>query len=324
MIRSTRPGPVSLRLSVTDRCQLRCLYCMPPAGVKKLPRSQVLRFEEIVRLVGLVKSRFGLSKVHLTGGEPLLRTGVIDLVGMLAEQGVGEIALTTNGQLLAGAAAALKRAGLRRVNVSLDSLDSQTFARLTRGGRLERTLEGLAAAQESGLSPVKINMTVLRGINDHEVVRVARFGLARGWEVRFLELMPIGPAAGMFPEWFVPSARVAAALSGELDLCPLPQRLGASARVFRARDGDGREGRIGFISPHSEPFCRGCRRLRITASGRAVGCLALGVGADLRPLLRPWSPSSPARIVRAIRQALARKRRGGSFSTRNLMVHTGG
>jgi len=317
-------GPISLRISVTDRCQLRCIYCMPACGVPKRSHSDVLTFEQIVRFVRTVKRRFGLSKVHLTGGEPLLRTDIDLLVAMLAEQGAPDLAVTTNGQLLGQLAGRLKDAGLKRVNISIDSLAPETFCRVTRGGELQRTLDGLDAALDSRLAPVKINVTVLRNVNTQQIAGIARFGLHRGCEVRFLELMPIGPAAGQFDHLFVSSAEVKTALSEAFDLSPLPGPPGGTSRRFLVTDTRGRKGVIGFISPVSEPFCAGCRRLRVTACGQLVGCLAIGRGPDIRALLRRSAGPDPDQLVRAVREALGVKRSLHAFPTKNLMTFTGG
>ncbi len=324
MISPPQEQPISLRISVTDRCQLRCVYCMPPGGVPKRSREDILSFEEIVRFVRAVKSHYGLSKVHITGGEPSVRPNIVDLIERLAREGISDIALTTNGHLLCGTALALKNAGLKRVNISWDSLTPKTYARLTRGGDLERALEGLDAALCSGLSPIKLNMIVIRGFNSGEVVKIARFGLDRGCEVRFLELMPIGPAAEHFDKWFVSSDQVRAKLSKAFDLCEAPARPGHSSRRFVAKDRQGRQGVIGFISSISGPFCAGCRRLRLTASGQLVGCLGIGTGVDIRPLLRGTGPADGRRLVEAIQEALSLKRNGQAFVTRNLMTLTGG
>jgi len=320
------PGsaPVSLRISVTDRCQLRCPYCMPPEGVPLVDRAQVLRFEEMLAVVRAVRERFSLAKVHLTGGEPLIRRGLADFVARLAAEGPPDLALTTNGHRLAALAADLARAGLRRVNVSLDSLDAQVYAALTRGGMLAAALGGIDAALAAGLAPVKLNMVVLRGVNDGEVVRVARWGLARGCEVRFLELMPIGTAAGRFGREFVSSAEVRARLAGAFDLAPLPPVPGASSRNFRARDADGRTGVLGLISPCTAPFCEGCRRLRLTARGRLLGCLAQAEGIDLAPLLRAPGGPDAAALGEAAEQALGLKRAARRFADQGPMVAIGG
>jgi len=324
MIAPRQPHAVSLRISVTDRCPLHCLYCRPPAGVRAAPRRAVLRFDEIVEFVGLVRSRWHVSKVHLTGGEPLVRRGVVELVARLAGLDIADLALTTNGQRLAGMAADLRGAGLRRVNVSLDSLDPGTYRGLSRGLHLERTLAGIDAARRSGLAPVKLNMVVLRGINDHEVGRIARFGLQRGCEVRFLEVMPIGAAAARHGEWFVPSEEVRERLAAVFRLEPLPAEDSASSRTFRAADGAGRAGLIGFISPCSRPFCSGCRRLRLTATGRLLGCLAQADGIDVRPFLRRRRPRDRQPLLAAVREALRVKRRERRFADQQPMICIGG
>lgn len=324
MIDLAPTDPISLRISVTDRCQLCCTYCMPACGVPKRSHSDVLTFEEIAAFVRVVKRRFGLSKVHLTGGEPLLRRDVDVLVAMLAEEQVGDLAMTTNAQLLTQQARRLKDAGLQRVNVSIDSLDPSRFAQITRGGDLQRTLDGLDAAIAEQLNPVKINVTVLRGVNDEQVVEIARFGIDRGCEVRFLELMPIGPAAEQFDSLFVSSAEVSVKLARAFDLTAAAGPAGASSRRFVARDGDAREGIVGFISSCTKPFCAGCRRLRLTACGQLVGCLGIGQGPDVRALLRRSAGPDPDQLVRAVREALGVKRSLHAFPTKNLMTFTGG
>ncbi len=324
MIRPSRQQPISLRISVTQRCQLRCLYCMPPEGVPKRDRADILSFEQIVRFVRILKSNCGLSKLHITGGEPLVRPHVADLIGMLVREGVGNIALTTNGHLLGDLALPLKKAGLDRLNISLDTLDSATYRHLTRGGDLRDTLAGIDAAMASGLRPIKLNMIVIKGLNSDEVVPIAQFGLDRGCEVRFLELMPIGPGAEHFAEWFVPSTQVKAKLSEAFDLTPEPIRPGDSARRYFATDGQGREGFLGFISSTSKPFCAGCRRLRLTACGELVGCLATGLAVNIQPLLRGAQVDTADRLMEIVQEALRLKRDGGGFVTRNLMTLTGG
>ena len=324
MIVCGQEQPISLRISVTDRCQLRCLYCMPPEGVPKRGRQDILSFEEILRFVRLVKSHFGLSKVHITGGEPLVRPNIPDLIEKLVREGIADIALTTNGHCLPEAAWQLKQAGLKRINISLDSLDPRTFARLTRGGNLRHAMEGLTAASRNGFSPIKLNVIVMRGFNSDEVVQLGRFGLDRGCEVRFLELMPIGPAAEHFDEWFVSSAEVRVRLSKAFDLYSEPTRLGDSSRRFLARDNQGREGFIGFISSNSGPFCTDCRRLRLTACGELVGCLAVGKALGIRHILRGVQPAATPRLIEAAQKALGLKRNGQAFVTKNLMAMTGG
>jgi cyclic pyranopterin phosphate synthase len=324
VVRSQPLRPISLRLSVTDRCQLHCFYCSPPGDGEELSSREMLDFEEMLRFIRMVKGRFGLSKSHITGGEPLLRPGVADLVAMVAREKVPDLALTTNGQLLGGAALDLKRAGLHRVNISLDSLNAETFRQLTRGGELHHTLTGIEASLHCGLSPVKLNTTVLRNVNCRELVDIARFGLERGCQVRFLELMPIGPAAERFEDFFVPSAEVRAKLAEVFDLRPAPARSDSSSRNYTATGSQGRRGLIGFISSQTVPFCHDCRRLRLTAAGRLIGCLARGEGPNIRSFLRNGDSCDAEALVESIQNAIRLKRDAGHFSTSELMARIGG
>ena len=314
---------LSLRISVTDKCQLRCVYCMPPEGIDLLPHEDVLRFEEIVRFVRVMCGAYESVKVRLTGGEPLVRRGVVDLVRMIAEIEPSDLALTTNGQRLAEMAGELKRAGLRRVNVSLDSLREDTYARFTRNGDLSRTLAGIDAAVAAGLTPVKLNTNVARGVNSDELGDLVRFAMGRGCEIRFLEMMPIGPAAELSEQWFFPSAEVLAALGKEFTVEPTPTPRGSAARNYSVTDADGRTGTIGVISSCSQPFCAECDRLRLTAAGELIGCLALGEGVDIRPLLR-GGEADEAKLQAAAMAALGSKRNDLDFPTRRNMAGVGG
>jgi len=320
----SRQRGVSLRLSVTDRCCLRCLYCKPAEGVPLAPRRDVLCFEEMVRVARALDRHVGLTGVRLTGGDPLARADIPELVRMLADLHPPDLALTTNGQRLAPMAEALKAAGLKRVNISLDTLKPDTFRAMTRGGELQATLDGIDAALHAGLAPIKLNVTVLRNVNDREVVDLARYGLQRGCQVRFLELMPIGVAASRHRAWFVPAREVRARLQAAFNLAPLPYEPGATSRNLAARDADGRSGVLGFIAPCSEPFCTGCRRLRLTATGRLLGCLARPEGPDLRPLLRGPVPASDSQLAAAAQKALAVKHTGRRFTEQAAMAAIGG
>ncbi|NIA22343.1 MAG: radical SAM protein, partial [Anaerolineaceae bacterium] len=249
---------------------MRCVYCMPPEGIEKIQRRDILSFKEVVRFVRVVRSRFAVSKVHITGGEPLARSGIVDLLAKLVDLGLEDLALTTNGQLLADLAPDLKRAGLQRVNLSLDSLDEGTYRTITRNGHLPPVLKGLEAALRHGLSPVKLNTVVLAGLNDHEVVDMVRFAIAHGCQIRFLELMPIGCAASACDGLFVSNRILRNRIEDVLSLRPLPRQPGASSRNFLAVDRRGRQTVVGFISPNSEPFCGDCNRLRLTSEGRLI------------------------------------------------------
>lgn len=315
---------LQLRVSVTDRCSLRCAYCAPENGSAKAAREEVLSYEEIARFVAAIKARYGLTQVRLTGGEPLLRAGLDRLVAMLAAVGATDLALTTNGQRLAEMAGPLKQAGLNRINISLDSLSPATFAAITDGGILEKTLAGIGAALRAGLDPVKLNMVVMRGVNDHEVADLVRFAAGYGCQMRFLELMPIGVAAAGFKDRFVSSAEVIERLAGEFALTELPIDTRSTSRNFVAEDHSGRWTTIGFISPSSQPFCAGCRRLRLTATGVVLGCLARPTGIPIAPLLRSESEMDVEALVAAVEKALSMKRSDSQFEQPQAMVGIGG
>jgi cyclic pyranopterin phosphate synthase len=274
--------PISyLRISVTDRCNLRCVYCMPPEGVPWRSHNEILRYEEIELIVRAAAS-LGISKVRLTGGEPLVRLGFVELVHMLARiPGIDDLAMTTNGTLLARYAAELAQAGLKRVNVSLDTLKPERFRQITRQGDLATVFEGIAAAREAGLAPLKVNTVIVRGLNDDEVVDFARLTLEGDWHVRFIELMPLGANTAWAGDGYVSinevRRRIEAAL-GELQATKVGVGNGP-ARYYRL---PGAVGTIGFISPVSEHFCYQCNRLRLTADGRLRPCLLSDYEIDLR------------------------------------------
>lgn len=324
MIASGQQQSISLRISVTDRCQLRCLYCMPPEGIPKRDHQDILRFEEIVSFVRALKSHYKLSKVHITGGDPLVRPGIVKLVEMLGIEGIEDLAFTTNAQALGSMAHDLKQAGLNRVNISLDSLNEKTYAWLTRGGQLQRTLEGIEAALREGLAPVKLNTVVLRGHNDTEVVNMTRWAIKHRCCIRFLELMPIGCAKTNFQDLFVPTAEVKARLEESFDLKAQPYKTAQSSRNFLARDPQGREGLVGFITAHSEPFCHGCRRLRLTSTGQLIGCLAREKSLDAKSLIRSNAQDMDSALCETIESALALKRSDNKFKSSRTMASVGG
>ena len=317
--------PVSVRISVTDRCQLRCAYCMPPGGIPVRPHEDILSFEEIVRFVRELQSGFDLRKVRITGGEPLVRRGIVNLVAMLAGLHLRDLALTTNGQRLPEMAADLKRAGLHRVNVSLDSVSPAVYRSLTRGGDLEKTLNGIQEAIRVGLAPVKTNTVVVRGVNDGELPDIVRFALANGCHARFLELMPIGPARTDFAERFVPAAEVRAKIEASFQLTPIRGAgAGASSRDFMAEDGSGRRGTVGFIESESRPFCSGCTRLRLTSTGELVTCLARQESVSIREVLRVDSREAGNELRRLVAAALGGKSHRAAFASGRLMAAVGG
>jgi cyclic pyranopterin phosphate synthase len=294
-----------LRISVTDRCNLRCVYCMPEAGVTLMSHGDILTYEEIYT-VAKVAAGLGINKIRFTGGEPLVRLGLADLVKMLAGiDTIDDISLTTNGILLAQNAATLKAAGLRRVNISLDTLQPEKFHRITRCGELANTLEGIKAAHEAGLEPVKINMVVMAGINDDEVIDFARKTVSEGWHVRFIEHMPVNGEEPIAERLFsVSEMRKRIETLGTLE--PWKVDVGnGPAKYFRL---PGAAGTIGFITPITEHFCYQCNRLRLTADGKLRPCLLSEEEIDLRGPLR--SGASPDEIKRLIEQAIARKPQG--------------
>ena len=265
-----------LRLSVTDRCNCRCTYCMPAGGVPMLGHRDILSFEELTEVVTAC-AQLGVRKVRLTGGEPLVRRGLPELVRMIrAVPGVEELAMTTNATLLAPVAAELHHAGLDRLNVSLDTLDAARYAELTRGGSLEDALAGLAAARDAGFSHTKVNCVLMGGVNDADVPRLAELARTEPIDVRFIELMPMGPCAGWPKARFVPAETVLEAVPG---LVPL--RRDGVAELWHA---PGWVGNVGLIRPMSHRFCDGCSRIRVTADGRLKPCLHSAAEIPLRGL----------------------------------------
>ncbi|MGY4706627.1 GTP 3',8-cyclase MoaA [Candidatus Bipolaricaulota sp. J31] len=312
-----------LRISVGDRCDLRCIYCR--AGTQALaPKGEVLSFEEIVDVVR-VATEFGVRRVRLTGGEPLLRRDIVRLVGLLRERcDLEDLSLTTNGTRLARLARELARAGLGRVNVSLDSLKPGRYRAITRGGDLETVLSGIELAAEAGLAPVKINTVVMREVNDDEIPDLARFALERGFVLRFIELMPVGEAVrdGFWRRAFVGAEEIRARLVRDFSLVPADGAAGSGpARYFRA---EGLPGAVGFIPAISRPFCADCNRLRVTATGELRPCLAFDVGIPLREPLRR---GDLGKVREAFAAAVAAKPPGHRWhevSTRTGMDELGG
>ena len=270
-----------LRISVTDRCNFRCIYCMPEEGMQWMPRTEVLTFEEIERVARLFVSRFEFTAIRLTGGEPTMRHRLPALVARLARLGV-DLSMTTNGSSLARDARALRDAGLPRVNISLDSLRRERFLQLTRRDELESVLNGIDAAVQAGFSPVKLNVVCMEGINDDEIVDFAVFGRARGIEVRFIEWMPLDGGHTWSRVQVVPGERIFSTVSAVFPLRPL-DRDDAPAEVWEYVDG---AGRVGAISSVTAPFCASCDRVRLTAEGRLRSCLFSLEETDLRSMLR--------------------------------------
>ena len=287
-----------LRISITDRCNFRCTYCMPAEGMQWLPRSEVMTFEEIERLARLFVERYGVEGIRLTGGEPTVRAHLPVLVSKLAALGV-DLAMTTNGATLRLVAHELRDAGLRRVNISLDTLDREKFHRMTRRDELVRVLDGIEAAQEAGFDPVKINTVVERGVNDDEIVALAAYGRDRGVEVRFIEFMPLDATGHWMNDKVVGQDEIVAALAAEFPMEQMPARGAAPADRWRYLDG---RGTVGIIPTVTKPFCGDCDRVRLTAEGQFRTCLFATDEFDLMTAMRAGETDDElaVRIERAV------------------------
>ena len=285
ILRDTFNRPVQdLRISVTDRCNFRCTYCMPLDEYEWLEKSEILSFEEITRLARLF-IQLGVEKIRLTGGEPLARRDLNKLIAQLsALDGAPELCLTTNGSLLAEKVAALKAAGLRRVNVSLDSLKPDRFRHITKRGELDRVLEGLFAAKNHGLHPIKINAVIERGVNDDEILDLVEFSREHGLALRFIEYMDVGNANNWKSDKMVSKKEILEIINARFPLRKVGRDKGSAPSVdYQFRDGSGD---IGVIASVTEPFCSTCTRARLTADGKLVTCLFSQTGYDLKTLMR--------------------------------------
>jgi len=298
-----------LRLSVTDRCDLRCVYCMAE-DMHFLPRRQLLDLEELYRLARVFVGR-GVRKIRLTGGEPLLRPGIVGLCERIAAlPGLDELVLTSNGSQLVKLAAPLAAAGVRRLNISLDSLDPQRFRAITRNGDLQRVLDGIEAGRQAGFARIKLNTVVMKGRNADEVLDLVDYAVARGLDISFIEEMPLGDVGHSRGERFCSSDEVRALIARRYALIDCDERSGGPARYLRLPDHPGT--RVGFISPHSENFCASCNRLRITAEGRLLLCLGHAEALDLRELMR--NEADDRALHAAIDGAVLEKAAGHDFS----------
>ena len=294
-----------LRVSLTDRCNLRCAYCMPPEGLDWLPGDEVLTGEEIVRLITIGVTRLGIREVRFTGGEPLLRRDLESIVSRTAALSPRpEISLTTNGIGLSRRAGALREAGVDRINVSLDTLRPEVFRKLARRDRLPDVLEGLAAAAAAGLTPVKVNTVLMRGINDDEAVPLLAYCLSHGYELRFIEQMPLDAQHGWKRAEMVTADEIFASLSSSFTLTPDEERArgAAPAETFLV---DGGPARVGVIASVTRPFCGSCDRVRLTADGQVRNCLFAREESDLRSALRSGAPDEE--IARRWQAAVAVK-----------------
>lgn len=297
-----------LRISLTDRCSLRCTYCMPAEGVPWLPGATLLTTDELVR-IARVGVELGITEIRLTGGEPLLRPDVVDVVARLSElsgpAGPVELSLTTNGLRLPALAGPLADAGLTRVNVSLDTLDRDRFTALTRRDRLPGVIAGLAAARAAGVSPIKINSVVMRGVNDDEVADLVAFAIENDYQMRFIEQMPLDPGHTWDRREMVTGVEILAALRERFDLMPVPGRGAAPAELWTI---DGGPATVGVIASVTAPFCGSCDRVRLTADGQLRSCLFAREESDLRTPLREGADD--AALAGIFRACLAGKRAG--------------
>jgi GTP 3',8-cyclase len=315
-----------IRLSITDRCDFRCVYCMSE-DMTFLPRDEVLSLEECARLVKAFVS-LGVKKVRITGGEPLVRKNALwlfDEIGRLP--GLRELVMTTNGSQLEHKAQALKKAGVRRINISLDSLDAKRFRKITRVGDLDKVLCGLAAAKAAGFENIKLNTVLMRGFNDDEAVSLVDFAIAQNIDISFIEEMPLGKVDHTRDSTFVSNEATLKLLQQHHALIPSAESTGGPARYWRI---PGTQTRVGFISPHSHNFCESCNRVRITCKGELYLCLGQEDKIDLRPLLREF-PHDDIPLIEAILGSMQIKPKGHDFDLRRaepavirFMSHTGG
>ena len=294
-----------LRVSITDRCNLHCSYCRPKEGISLRGHDDILRYEEIIRIVSMAV-KLGLIKVRITGGEPLLRRGFIEFIASLNKiQGLQDISLTTNGILLEEYAQGIFDAGIHRINISLDSLNKEKYFRVTNGGNLEAVLRGIAKAEEIGFSPIKINTVAIKGFNDDEVLAFAKLAVDKPFQMRFIELMPMGQASLEHGADYLPVTQLMQKISAKFELEQIKVKENKSAgpaTIFRIKGG---RGEIGFINPVSSHFCSTCNRLRLTADGRLRACLIKEEEIDLKKALS--EKCSDSVLERLIREAILLK-----------------
>ena len=306
----------NLRVSVTDRCNIRCFYCMPDENIRFKPRSEILTFEEITRFV-TVAAELGVDKLRLTGGEPLVRSDLPQLVAMLARiPGIRDIALTTNGLLLAEHAQALREAGLGRLNVSLDALSEENFQRVARRPGLQKVLDGIAAAQAAGFDRIRLNAVAIRGLTEEELIPLSEFAREHQLELRFIEFMPLDAEQKWQTDQVLSGEYIRARLEDRFGKLVPAERPDPSQPAVDYAYADGR-GRIGFINPVSQPFCSDCNRLRVTAEGKVRNCLFSIEEWDARPLLRSGAPS--AELTRLLRDCIGAKKPGHGIDSEHFV-----
>jgi len=302
-----------LRISITDRCNLRCIYCVPDGFFPKLPHDEILRYEEILRIVKIAV-RLGVTKVRVTGGEPLVRKGVYGFLEALGQiSGLSDVSLTTNGVFLAHQIHRIRKAGIRRINISLDTLNREKYRRITGVDRFDAAWEGIRSAHESGFHPIKINVVVIRGVNDDELIDLARLSIEHPYFVRFIEYMPMGVhCMNMDQQMLAP------------EILTQIEGIGTLEPVFKAKsDGpaeryrfNGAAGEIGLIRPISHHFCQDCNRLRLTASGQLRVCLLSKIQVDLKGPMRDGA--TDAELAEMIKEAILRKPQDHGLSLRNV------
>jgi len=300
-----------IRLSITDRCDFRCVYCMSE-DMAFLPRDEVLSLEECVRLVKIFVA-LGVKKVRITGGEPLVRKNALWLFEEIGQlPGLRELVTTTNGSQLEHQAQALRKAGVKRINISLDSLDAKRFRKITRVGELDKVLRGIAAAKQAGFDNIKLNTVLMRGFNDDETLSLLDFSIAQGIDISFIEEMPLGEVNHTRDSTFVSNEVTLKLLQAHHNLIPSTETTGGPARYWRI---PGTNTRVGFISPHSHNFCESCNRVRITCKGELYLCLGQEDKVDLMPLLREY-PHDDAPLIEAILGSMQIKPEGHDFDLR--------
>jgi len=315
-----------IRLSITDRCDFRCVYCMAE-DMTFLPRDEVLSLEECARLVKIFVS-LGVTKVRITGGEPLVRKNALWLFNEIGQlENLKELVLTTNGSQLEKQAQDLKNAGVKRINISVDSLDSQRFKSITRTGELDKVLKGIQAAKQVGFDSIKLNSVLMRGVNDDEALPLLEFAIKQAIDISFIEEMPLGEVNHTRESTFVSNADTLKLLQSKYTLTPSTHNSGGPARYWQVA---GTQTKIGFISPHSHNFCESCNRVRITCKGELFLCLGQEDKIDLMPLLRQH-PHDDMPVIQAILNSMSIKPKGHDFDLRRaepavirFMSHTGG
>ncbi len=304
-----------LRISVIDRCNLRCVYCMSEKGVKTLPHQEILTYAEIIHVAQFAVKN-GITKIRITGGEPLIRRGIVDLIDRIHHiPGLVDISLTTNGTLLKDYAALLYKAGVRRINISLDTLDSNRFHQITRRGAIEDVWAGIEAAETAGFDPIKLNVVLLKGVNDHEIPDFVRLAVEKPYHVRFIEFMPTG--AGPYKkDCYLPTRKIIERVGKYAEISSLPPHVNdGPAKRYKIEGG---RGSIGFISPVSSHFCDTCNRLRLTADGRLRSCLFSDREINLKPALRSRRKEIDKDLEILFQQALRSKPAGHKVNSKKI------